>query len=160
MLFFSWSPDHIYKYAACVIRRTRRLERQNKMDKVAYYENPTLKCQYLYNTHEDEELVIKESTLIFKTPNHVPIKLSMDGIWDYSGKDILNVSRIEIEHRMFKDDGNAYYHIDVYHDGGPGSENIYTDKGFEKGISDLLNLPVMFSEYLQQCGGVANMETV
>jgi hypothetical protein len=81
----------------------------------------------------------------------------LDGtsIWDYDyakhGMKV-NVTHIGVTEYDDEDCGTAIY---VTHDAG---WQIYTDRGFEQAISDLLGFAVMFTEQGMQEDGLASME--
>ena len=84
------------------------------------------------------------------------VKLANDSIWDYDGKDTVNVTGIQV-YTHFDDDGNdSNVDVNVTHD---AAWNIYTDSGFENAISKLLKMDVQFTEQGMQDDGYASMET-
>ena len=109
-------------------------------------------------THTNKEATTFEDgtveTLYFTTyETKGAVKLAMDSIWDYSGKDTVNVDSIQViktvsecgEHTM----------VNVEHD---TTWDIYTDSGFEAAISKLLDLDVTFTEQGMQDDNYASME--
>ena len=100
----------------------------------------------------------KDSTFGLNTNYTVEgtVKLAMDSIWDYDGKDVVAVENIQV-YTHFDDDGNdSNVDVNVTHN---ADWNIYTDKGFEKAISNLLGFDVTFTEQGMQDDGYASMET-
>ena len=84
------------------------------------------------------------------------VKLAMDSIWNYDGKDVVTVENIQM-YTHFDDDGNdSNVDVNVTHN---ADWNIYTDKGFEAAISNLLGFDVQFTEQGMQDDGYASMET-
>ena len=84
------------------------------------------------------------------------VTLAMDSIWNYDGKDVVTVENIQM-YTHFDDDGNdSNVDVNVTHN---AEWNIYTDKGFEKAISNLLGFDVKFTEQGMQDDGYASMET-
>ena len=83
------------------------------------------------------------------------VKLAMDSIWNYNGKDVVAVENIQV-YTHFDDDGNdSNVDVNVTHN---ADWNIYTDKGFEAAISNLLGFDVTFTEQGMQDDGYASME--
>jgi hypothetical protein len=100
----------------------------------------------------------KDSTFGLNTNYTVEgtVTLAMDSIWDYDGKDVVTVENIQV-YTHFDDDGNdSNVDVNVTHN---ADWNIYTDKGFEKAISNLLGFDVQFTEQGMQDDGYASMET-
>ena len=101
----------------------------------------------------------KDSTFGLNTNYTVEgtVTLAMDSIWDYDGKDVVAVENIQV-YTHFDDDGVTESNVDVNvtHN---ADWNIYTDKGFESAISNLLGFDVMFTEQGMQDDGYASMET-
>ena len=101
----------------------------------------------------------KDSTFGLNTNYTVEgtVTLAMDSIWDYDGKDVVTVENIQV-YTHFDDDGVTESNVDVNvtHN---ADWNIYTDKGFEKAISNLLGFDVTFTEQGMQDDGYASMET-
>jgi hypothetical protein len=89
-----------------------------------------------------------ESTTFYNVEGTV--KLAMDGIWDYSGKDTVTVDTITVN-----EEEDGYKHISVTHD---TTWDIYTDSGFESAISAALGYEVAFTEQGMQDNGVASLE--
>ena len=84
------------------------------------------------------------------------VALAMDSIWNYNGKDVVTVENIQM-YTHFDDDGNdSNVDVNVTHN---ADWNIYTDKGFEAAISNLLGFDVQFTEQGMQDDGYASMET-
>ena len=84
------------------------------------------------------------------------VTLAMDSIWNYDGKDVVTVENIQM-YTHFDDDGNdSNVDVNVTHN---ADWNIYTDKGFEAAISNLLGFDVTFTEQGMQDDGYASMET-
>ena len=84
------------------------------------------------------------------------VELAMDSIWDYKGNGTVNVTGIQV-YTHFDDDGNdSNVDVNVTHN---ADWNIYTDKGFESAISNLLGFDVQFTEQGMQDDGYASMET-
>ena len=84
------------------------------------------------------------------------VKLAMDSIWNYNGNDVVAVENIQV-YTHFDDDGNdSNVDVNVTHN---ADWNIYTDKGFEAAISNLLGFDVQFTEQGMQDNGFASMET-
>ena len=84
------------------------------------------------------------------------VTLANDSIWDYDGKDVVTVENIQM-YTHFDDDGNdSNVDVNVTHN---ADWNIYTDKGFEAAISNLLGFDVQFTEQGMQDDGYASMET-
>ena len=99
----------------------------------------------------------KDSTFGLNTNYTVEgtVTLAMDSIWDYDGKDVVTVENIQV-YTHFDDDGNdSNVDVNVTHN---ADWNIYTDKGFEKAISNLLGFDVQFTEQGMQDDGYASME--
>lgn len=114
----------------------------------------------VWNTWEpDNGEEISYSTHI-KLQTPVPLKLDMDSIWEYSGPSTINVTKIKIvnetDHGL--SDGTSTYEVLVYHDGGEGSGNIYTDKAVPHYVSMWLQLPLEWSESDMQDDGKAHLE--
>ena len=91
------------------------------------------------------------------------VKLAGDSIWDYEGPMEVEVSGIQIDY-CDRDSyeavpegtpGARVFHIGVAHD---TTWNIYTDRGFEKAISEKLGFRVYFTEQGMQDDGSASME--
>ena len=91
------------------------------------------------------------------------VKLAGNSIWDYEGPMEVEVSGIQIDYCDPESyeavpegtPGARVFHIGVAHD---TTWNIYTDRGFEKGISDALGFKVYFTEQGMQEDGSASME--
>ena len=81
------------------------------------------------------------------------VKLAMDSIWDYSGKDTVNVDSIQVIKTV--SECGEYTMVNVEHD---TTWDIYTDSGFEAAISKLLDLDVTFTEQGMQDDNYASME--
>ena len=99
----------------------------------------------------------KDSTFGLNTNYTVEgtVKLAMDSIWDYDGKDVVAVENIQV-YTHFDDDGNdSNVDVNVTHN---ADWNIYTDSGFESAISNLLGFDVTFTEQGMQDDGYASME--
>ena len=79
-------------------------------------------------------------------------------IWMDTANKTVNVKSITVE--TFEDDMNEYMrdykHITVIHD---AEWEIYTDRGFERAISEALGYEVQFTEQGMQERGRASMET-
>ena len=100
----------------------------------------------------------KDSTFGLNTNYTVEgtVTLAMDSIWNYDGKDVVTVENIQM-YTHFDDDGNdSNVDVNVTHN---ATWNIYTDKGFESTISNLLGFDVQFTEQGMQDDGYASMET-
>ena len=86
------------------------------------------------------------------------VKLAGDSIWMNTANKTVNVKSITVE--TFEDDVNEYMrdykHIMVEHD---AEWEIYTDRGFERAISEALGYEVQFTEQGMQERGRASMET-
>ena len=90
------------------------------------------------------------------------VKLAGDSIWDYEGPMEVEVSGIQVDYVNEDWDpveagtpGARVGHVAVAHN---TTWNIYTDRGFEKGISDALGFAVCFTEQGMQEDGSASME--
>jgi len=80
------------------------------------------------------------------------VKLANDSIWDYTGKDVVEVTSIQV----YKHNESNGVDVNVTHN---ADWNIYTDSGFENAISELLGMDVTFTEQGMQDDGLASMET-
>jgi hypothetical protein len=83
------------------------------------------------------------------------VQLAGDSIWQGEKRgepvtDTVNVGKISI-HK----DGDGYASVSVEHD---GPWTIYTDTGFEDAISDIIDMPVSWSEQGMQEEGTAHLE--
>ena len=83
------------------------------------------------------------------------VQLAGDSIWQGEKRgepvtDTVNVGKISI-HK----DGDGYASVSVEHD---GPWTIYTDTGFEDAISDIIGMPVSWSEQGMQEEGTAHLE--
>ena len=76
----------------------------------------------------------------------------------YTGSPDITVNKIVITNETDHELKFSQYVVDVYHNGGEGSANIYTDTAIPEAISRYLALPLEWSEYLQQADGVFNLE--
>ena len=65
------------------------------------------------------------------------------------------VTGIVVDHNIWYLDDPEYKQISVIHNSG---WDIYTDDGFEQGISDILGYEVSFTEQGMQQNGMASME--
>ena len=83
------------------------------------------------------------------------VKLAMDSIWNYSGKDTVRVDSIQVRETVYEDDDCTSTMVNVVHD---ATWNIYTDSGFERAISDALGMEVTFTEQGMQDDNYASME--
>jgi len=83
------------------------------------------------------------------------VKLAMDSIWDYTGKDTVRVDSIQVRETVYEDDGCVSTMVNVEHD---ATWNIYTDSGFERAISTALGMDVTFTEQGMQDDCYASME--
>ena len=83
------------------------------------------------------------------------VKLAMDSIWDYSGKDTVRVDSIQVRHTVYEDDMTDSVMVNVVHD---ATWDIYTDSGFEAAISAALNMDITFTEQGMQDDNYASME--
>jgi hypothetical protein len=81
------------------------------------------------------------------------VKLAMDSIWKYEGKDTVRVDSVQVI-KTESEDGE-YTMVNVEHD---TTWDIYTDTGFEAAISELVGEDVTFTEQGMQQDGVASME--
>jgi hypothetical protein len=102
----------------------------------------------------------------------VEVTLAGDSAWDceLTAADDVRISDIYVHEGVQEDtdeyDGNiGYRHIMVYYavngvDGTDveGTWRIYTDSGFEAGVSELLGEQIYFTEQGMQDNGVASME--
>jgi hypothetical protein len=117
-------------------------------------------AQVSWNTWEsdDKEEVQYATTIIPKA--NIPLTLGADGIWEHNGPSVVNVNKIEIlnstDHGL--GDGYSTYEVIVYHDGGEGSADIYTDKAVPHYVSMWLQLPLEWSEHGMQSDGAAHLE--
>lgn len=82
------------------------------------------------------------------------IPLSGDSIWDEKGEnpESVNVESVSVTNDI--DDDN-YASVNVKHD---GPWTIYTDRGFEEAISEIVGFKVSFTEQGMQEEGMASME--
>ena len=92
---------------------------------------------------------------------NVLVQLAGDSIWDCE-IEAVTVTSIHI-HENFDEDGDSSIHIAVCYnvDGDPEYEDswrLYTDRGFEEAISELLGTSVSFTEQGMQDDGFASME--
>ena len=83
------------------------------------------------------------------------VKLAMDSIWDYSGKDTVRVDSIQVRHTVYEDCMSDSVMVNVVHD---ATWDIYTDSGFERAISAALDMEVGFTEQGMQDDNYASME--
>ena len=83
------------------------------------------------------------------------VKLAMDSIWDYSGKDTVRVNGIQVRHTVYEDDMSDSVMVNVEHD---TTWDIYTDSGFEAAISAALGMDITFTEQGMQDDNYASME--
>jgi len=90
------------------------------------------------------------------------VELAGNSIWNYEGPMTVNVEDIQIDYVNEDWDpveagtpGARVGHVAVAHN---TTWNIYTDRGFEKGISDALGFKVFFTEQGMQEDGSASME--
>ena len=81
------------------------------------------------------------------------VTLAMDSIWGYTGSDTVKVTQIDVitEGR----DDEEYAGVYVTHD---AAWTIYTDSGFERAISEALDMDVSFTEQGMQEDNIASME--
>ena len=111
-----------------------------------------------YKRHHDMDIDFDESKLGEDTNqiNHNNVvQLAGDSIWQGEKRgepvtDTVNVGKISI-HK----DGDGYASVSVEHD---GPWTIYTDTGFEDAISDIIGMPVSWSEQGMQEEGTAHLE--
>ena len=86
------------------------------------------------------------------------LNVTCDGtsIWDdTNGKEVI-VTQIAVhELKLPEFSCEGYKEINVRHN---ANWEIYTDRGFEKAISDFLGFAVMFTEQGMQTNGIASME--
>ena len=73
---------------------------------------------------------------------------------DTTGRKVV-VPGIVVDHNIWYLDDPEYKQISVIHNSG---WDIYTDDGFEQGISDILGYEVSFTEQGMQQNGMASME--
>lgn len=111
------------------------------------------------NTHTNKEATTFEDgtveTMYFTTyETQGAVKLAMDSIWRYEGKDTVNVNSVQVIKTVY---GDGYEHtmVNVGHD---TTWDIYTDTGFEAAISKLMGEDVSFTEQGMQDDGYASME--
>lgn len=83
------------------------------------------------------------------------VKLAMDGIWGYDGPDTVNVKEVQVVETKYADEDETHMNVRVLHD---TDWRIYTDSGFEKGISEFLGFDVHFTEQGMQDNFRASME--
>ena len=82
-------------------------------------------------------------------------KYGRDSLWgDTTGRKVV-VTGIVVDHNIWYLDDPEYKQISVIHNSG---WDIYTDDGFEQGISDILGYEVSFTEQGMQQNGMASME--
>jgi len=67
------------------------------------------------------------------------VKLAMDSIWDYGGKDTVRVDSIQVRHTVYEDCMSDSTMVNVVHD---TTWDIYTDSGFERAISAALDMDI------------------
>ena len=103
----------------------------------------------LASIEHDSDTIIHEYKCNFK------VKLAGDSIWGCMLKSV-NVTDITVIYNV--DDGEYYTTVNVTHDGGEGSWNMYTDSGFEDAISKALGFSVSFTEQGMQEDNFASME--
>lgn len=74
-------------------------------------------------------------------------------IWGNTKNKKVRVKSICVVHNIF--DGNIVTHVSVAHN---ANWEIYTDRGFERAISDALGFDVAFTEQGMQEDNIASME--
>lgn len=107
-------------------------------------------------------LVIKRDITIPK--NLQNIKCDGSSIWSNTKNKVAKVTSVEVDFHIYNSDINSdEYYIQVYANHNL-SWPIYTDKGFEKGLSEILSkvlgfkVKVFFTEQGMQRDGVASLE--
>ena len=102
--------------------------------------------------HEAVEEADAEDTKEIAVNKAIP--LSGDSIWDEKGEnpESVNVESVSVTNDI--DDDN-YASVNVKHD---GPWTIYTDRGFEEAISEIVGFKVSFTEQGMQEEGMASME--
>jgi len=123
----------------------------------------TATCEGLHmltitNTHTNKEATTFEDgtveTNYFTTyETKGAVKLAMDSIWKYEGKDTVNVESVQVIKTVSED--GEYTMVNVEHD---TTWDIYTDTGFEAAISKLVGEDVTFTEQGMQDDNYASME--
>ena len=79
-------------------------------------------------------------------------------IWGYEGDLSVPVTSVEVYEEDYGD-GDKSVLIYVEHAaGGTGDWRIYTDRGFERSISEALGVEVSFTEQGMQDDGIASLE--
>lgn len=80
-------------------------------------------------------------------------------IWGYEGDLSVPVTAIEVYEEDYGDgDGSTLVYVE-HRAGGTGDWTIYTDRGFERSISEALGFEVQFTEQGMQDYGTASLET-
>ena len=84
------------------------------------------------------------------------VKCDGSSIWDDTNGKEVTVTQIAVhELKLPEFSCEGYTEINVRHN---ANWEIYTDRGFEKAISDFLGFAVMFTEQGMQQHGIASME--
>lgn len=81
------------------------------------------------------------------------VETTGDGLWGCEAGRKVTVTGITVVHDVH--DGEVYTRVSVAHD---SEWNIYTDKGFERAISEAVGFNVGFTEQGMQEDGYASME--
>lgn len=113
-----------------------------------------LKLTKLY-TEKERDAELQETVTNTMYDVEGTVKLAMDSIWDYTGKDTVRVDSIQVRETVYEDDGCTSTMVNVVHD---AEWNIYTDSGFESAISTALGMDVTFTEQGMQDDRYASME--
>jgi hypothetical protein len=82
------------------------------------------------------------------------VTLAMDSIWGYAGNETVKVTQIDVITETYED-GEEYAGVYVTHN---ADWTIYTDTGFERAISEALDMDVSFTEQGMQEDNIASME--
>lgn len=83
------------------------------------------------------------------------VRCDGSSIWSDTKGKVVTVDSISVMEHDADEDGDVMTQVYVQHD---STWDIYTDRGFEAAISDVLGFDVMFTEQGMQDDGQASME--
>ena len=116
----------------------------------------TLKNKTTHTRYADED----ETCVVTRWDAEGFAQCDGSSIWDYDGDLEVAVSAVEMWETTHAEDDFASTMIYVEHTAnGNGDWRIYTDRGFERAISEALGFDVTFTEQGMQDDGVASLET-
>lgn len=94
-------------------------------------------------------------TTVYRYECDATVECDGSSIWgDTNGRKV-KIKQINVIDIDFDGDGNISREITVEHD---SNSKIYTDRGFEAAISELIGFPVSFTEQGMQSDNYASME--